>query len=819
MALTYSKFETWLPVAVGVIGLGVTFLVGSLYFHDKRQILIAETEDATAIATLQIKQILATLAIAYDFIELELNRTGSFEEVDLELETVRENLPNLRTMIVVDPEGIVRNETRPGKPALGADITDRSYFQDALSAPFDFLHLGQVVVSRVDGRRTIPMSRAVTNSSGDVIAVIATSTGAEFFASVEGEQNLAVDTDLFLFEPEHDVLAALNHDASDTPSRRVVSEFMASCNCESSDETLPKTLVFDNYVISIDTAEKRRLFMIAARPLSNITLNAWNAAQWPTLLGLVGTVIATALVTLFLRQGQEIRERDQTFANVAENIPGAVFHYTLNADGSDRVDSMSKGCEAIWEMTAKEIGNDPTPLWKMVDPDDLKTLQADVQQSAKTLEPWSSRWGITAPSGAHRILHGRGRPEALADGGTRWTSLVLDVTDRFKAEAALKESREMILVAQKREAIGQLTGGVAHDFNNLLAVIKGNLELVEELDLDTEAADLLGEVSTAADQSVDLTRRLLLLGRKAVLEPQLVDLNQSVADMQKLLRRTLPETISIETTLKDDPIKVRVDPAQVESAILNLAVNARDAMPDGGHLILQVSVFKLAEPLKTRNDDTLLPGEYAVLTVRDNGTGMTPEVLQRAIDPYFTTKAAGEGSGLGLAVVHGFMKQSDGGIEINSKPGTGTTIHLFFPVATGQFEKESDPVKKPEITSLRVLLVEDMAQVRRTTARVLKSFGIEVVEAENGQIALELFRNAGQFDAVVTDVVMPGGLTGLQLMEEIRKTAPRMPAIFMSGYFNPDAADMHENGELDHFLSKPATKSDIGSALARLLGS
>lgn len=806
-----------LPLLVAAVGVFGSLAFGAIYYGSAHRAAMRDAETAVARVALQSRQVIGSLRIAANFVALTIEKHGTLDGLDLddELATIRVSLPKLRTMIVLDPDGIVRGDTRPTRPALGVDVADRQYFQDAMKNPDRHLHLGVAVASRVDGHRTIPMSRAVTNESGAVIAVLATSVGAEFFASTPIGSSRPGEAGLFLYETEGSVLTSIGMPVAPAPLHEVALGAVQSCDCD--EAAFPMTFVHESRLVTIETAEDGRLYVVGVRPSSDVTAAALGAVAPPIAGGIILSLIGAGALVVLMRKDQQIRFRDDRFSEIASSIPGVIFQYTLLPDGSDRIEHISKGCVRIWEMTAAEIGEDPSAIWRMVHPEDRDEMQRSVMTSARDLSPWSARWRMITPSGAQKVLHGRGRPKRLENGGTVWTSLVLDITDAAEAQAELQRSRAMVYEAQKREAIGQLTGGVAHDFNNLIAVIKGNAELLDEMALEPKAAGLVLEVLAAADQSSDLTRRLLLLGRNAVLAPKMIDLNRSVKEMEPLLRRTLPAMIELYCILDRTPSTVLVDRAQLEAAILNLVLNARDAIGESGRISIETTQFEVAENSQPSSEEALAPGRYARLTVTDTGSGMTPQVLERALDPYFTTKALGEGSGLGLSVVHGFMRQSLGAIELRSTPGIGTVVTLSFPAQSAEIVAAAGAEEASQRGAGRLLLAEDQEQVRRTMARLLTSLGYEVVDVSSGSAALAQFRQDPGFDAVVTDVVMPGGMSGQQLVDAIRQVNPKMPAIYLSGYFERPAEPAPQSTDVDQYLTKPTSRGEISKALHRLL--
>ncbi len=389
----------------------------------------------------------------------------------------------------------------------------------------------------------------------------------------------------------------------------------------------------------------------------------------------------------------------------------------------------------------------------------------------------------------------------------------LDVTERRILEEQVRQSGRL-------EAIGQLTGGVAHDFNNLLTVILGNAELLrEQLPAEAMARELTDMILGATRSAAELTKRLLAFARKQALNPVSVDGNLLLAALDPLLRRTLGEHIQIEISGEQALWPAVVDPAQLEGALLNLCINARDAMPDGGRLMIETANVRLDEDYVTRQID-VKAGEYVLIAVTDTGTGIPPNILGRVFEPFFTTKETGKGTGLGLPMVYGFVKQSGGHIAIYSEVGHGTTVRMYFP-------RVSDPAA-PAITgatgrfkiirgSETVLLVEDDEQVRRLAHGHLRALGYQVLQAHNGPQALDILRQSVHVDLLFTDVVMPGGMTGRQVAEAARQLRPEIKVLYTSGY-SEDASV--RNGQLDpsvHLLAKPYRRADLARRLRALL--
>ena len=403
-------------------------------------------------------------------------------------------------------------------------------------------------------------------------------------------------------------------------------------------------------------------------------------------------------------------------------------------------------------------------------------------------------------------------PVKSAEGVTeRIIASIRDITERIKTEDRLRES-------QKLESIGQLTGGVAHDFNNLLQVIRGNLELLAPMTVDNPLLQRrVGAIMNAADRAAQLTRQLLAFARRQPLEPQVINLATLVGDMTELLRRTLGESIDIKTVIAADLWNTVADPAQVESAVLNLALNARDAMDGPGRLTVEISNADLDESY-VRDADGLTPGEYVLIAVSDTGQGMTPEIRKRVFEPFFTTKTEGKGTGLGLSMVYGFVRQSRGHIRLYSEPGEGTTVKMYLPRATGPVRAPLEALAGPPLSEGGdILVVEDDPAVRAVAVTTLETLGYRCLEAQDAATALAMLEAGARVDLVFSDVIMPGPVTARAFAERLADLAPSMPVLFTSGY--TQGAVLH-HGRLDegvHLLSKPYSSQDLARKIAELL--
>ncbi|MEX0807531.1 MAG: ATP-binding protein [Dongiaceae bacterium] len=387
--------------------------------------------------------------------------------------------------------------------------------------------------------------------------------------------------------------------------------------------------------------------------------------------------------------------------------------------------------------------------------------------------------------------------------------------------AAIEDLNRKLGQSQKMEAVGQLTGGIAHDFNNLLTIILGNATALSEGLSDNRKLHALAEMTErAAERGAELTSRLLAFARRQPLEPRVINVNEQVLGMDKLLHRTLGEDIEVKLVQAGGLWKAMVDPGQLENAILNLSINARDAMPNGGRLTIETANAHLDETYAIGQSE-VEPGEYVMVAVSDSGTGMDSATLERAFEPFFTTKEVGKGSGLGLSMVYGFVKQSRGHVRIYSEAGQGTTVKLYLPRAMADAGTAARPPRTATAQGGRekILLVEDDNLVREHVAGQLSGLGYDVVSARDGSEAIEALKRAEDFDLLFTDVVMPGGISGRQLAEAARTLRPTLPVLFTSGY--TENAIVH-HGRLDpgvHLLQKPYRKQDLAAKVRIALAS
>jgi PAS domain S-box-containing protein len=479
----------------------------------------------------------------------------------------------------------------------------------------------------------------------------------------------------------------------------------------------------------------------------------------------------------------------------------------------------SEETRRLYGYTAEDSGSQMDQCLERVHPEDRGKVRLAFAEALRTHGPYVCDHRAILPDGTERMMHGLG--EVVVDEQGHPIKIIgttQDVTEAERAEAALRRSEEQLRQSQKMEAVGRLAGGVAHDFNNLLTVINGYSAMsLQKMDKVNPLRKNVEEIQAAAERAASLTGQLLAFSRKQVLQPRIVNLNEVVSGMEKMLRRLIGEDIDLSTAFDSELGNIKADPGQIEQVILNLAVNGRDAMPRGGKLTIQTANVTLDQKTRFRNRD-LDVGEYVMLAISDTGMGMTDEVKAHIFEPFFTTKGTGRGTGLGLATCYGIICQSDGDIRVYSEVHCGTTFKIYLPrvdalVTTNVNDPEADVL--PSGTE-SLLIVEDEAAVRRLAVSVLRNCGYEVQEARDAMEALALIQTQPPFDLVITDVIMPK-MSGKNLYDRIKVCAPRVKVLFMSGYTD-DALAHHGVLEPElSFLEKPFSPARLARKIREVI--
>lgn len=508
-------------------------------------------------------------------------------------------------------------------------------------------------------------------------------------------------------------------------------------------------------------------------------------------------------------EAESLRQKT-LFESIFTNCPDAM----ILSDAENRITLCNPTATAIFGYEAAQLTGKPSRIIfaSNVDYDLFNRIASSVMPSGL---PGGNIITFARADGEH--FPGVAVTADIASGETTpmgSLAVIRDVSRELAQEQALRQ-------VQRMEALGQLTGGIAHDFNNLLTIITGNLEL---LDFEIEAKeqrDFLKRANDAALMGARLTDRLLTFARRRPLDAVLINLNEQLLGMMDLLRRTLGATINLVSSLAPDLWLVRSDVSEIENAVLNLAINARDAMPHGGKLLIETSNLIVGDP--PISEELGLPiGDYVRLSVSDTGHGIDDEILARVFEPFFTTKEAGRGTGLGLSVIYGFARQSGGRLTIYSEPKRGTTVNLYLP--REQKERRDRPYEEGSVqpstgTGEIILVVEDQASVRSVTAKRLEKLGYRVREAENAVEAKALLAAGEVVDFVFSDIVMPGGMTGFDLADWLHINRPEIPVLLTSGFAENIAQEFAKDRKAITVLRKPYSGDDLAAAIRATLDS
>ncbi len=560
-----------------------------------------------------------------------------------------------------------------------------------------------------------------------------------------------------------------------------------------------------------EAIERNEGFQLSYRIRDRAGQTKWVLEQGSAIRDANGEVEALeGYITDITARQQTVEALEESEAR-AHAIMDAVPVGMITTDSAGIVDSINPAAEQIYGYAADEVvGSSALNLY----PDFVaKELALSMQEFLETGNPVYLRKGL------HEFVGRRkdgtefpveiGLTDYLTAGERHFIASVFDITDRKRAEEELRQ-------VQKLETVGQLTGGVAHDFNNLLMAIQINLELLmERLEADAEGRDYARSALSCVTRGSDLTGRLLAFSRRQTLQPKVINPNELVTDVTVLLKRTLGENVTVETDLAAELPAINVDPGQLENALINLAVNARDAMPGGGKVLFTTNVQRASDV----DEDVAEGQDYVRISVSDNGSGMPSDMVAKVFEPFFTTKEVGKGTGLGLSMVYGFVKQTGGHIDLTSEMGEGTTIDLYFPFSSkpepqGEQSGQQSTIHKG---NERILLVEDDEDVRSTVTRLLKALGYDVDVASNGPSALELIEGGLTPDLLLADVILPDRMSGRDVAEAVSEAVPSCKVLYMSGY---TGEAIIKDGGLDEgvmLLTKPFPREALANKIREAL--
>jgi PAS domain S-box-containing protein len=518
---------------------------------------------------------------------------------------------------------------------------------------------------------------------------------------------------------------------------------------------------------------------------------------------------------------EALTESHALLENLARQVPGVIYQYRLFPDGRSAFPYSSPGMKLIYEVSPDDVREDATPVFGRLHPEDAGGVSEAILESARTLETFFADFRVVLPEQGVRWRWCQADPVRLDDGSVLWHGIILDVTERQLAEIEQQALRDQLTQAQKLESVGRLAGGVAHDFNNMLNVILGHAELaLDEVDTGSPLHDHLEQITQSAQRSVNLTRQLLAFARKQTATPRVLDLDETVSSMLKMLGRLIGEDVELVWRPGSADTRVFIDPAQVDQLLANLCVNARDAIGQGpGKIVIETGMATFDDDYCAANSQ-FRPGDYVVLAVSDDGCGMERETLASIFEPFYTTKGPGEGTGLGLATVYGVVKQNDGFINVYSEPGQGSTFRIYLPRYAGSGPAEARDQGNgapPSRGDETVMIVEDEAAILELTRTMLERLGYTVITAATPVEAIGIAAAQERpIDLLITDVVMPE-MNGRDLVVEVLAQHPGLRHVYMSGY---TADVIAHQGVLDEgvdFIQKPFSSANLAAKVREVL--
>ena len=729
------------------------------------------------------------------------------EAIDGQLQMLASSRPYLVAIRVLDKQGRAIYNSDTGN--TGLDLSDRAYFSERRVRPEMGFAFSVPLKNRPAGRWVIPATQTVYTADAEFAGVIEAAVDPLFFDRVWTLENHIPTLTVTLFRADGMMLMR-----SPANEQLIGRPYSSGYVFQSVRDGIPSG-TYEN--ISVVTGENRvfayrqlttypGMILVVGQDMDEV-LAPWRRILWSVVSSWVVVMLALGGLTLWLtREWERRRTSEGRYRLIFKANP---YPMVVMDRETRRMLAVNDAALEEYGWSREEVLS--MPANDFYPPEDLPALAAmrlsDVTDGARVVRGLRHRKkdGTIFNVEMHiRALELDAKPALL--------TIMENVTARHAAEEQLRQS-------QKMEAVGQLTGGIAHDFNNILMVILANADALQEEDTDAATlAENVDQIGKAVLRASELTRQLLAFSRKQPLNPKRTDLNDLVNDTGKLLRRALGEHIEIESKLAAGLCTVNIDRTQLETALVNLCVNARDSMPGGGKLLIETRNVSLNKDNVTQAND-VVPGDYAMLSVTDTGTGMPAETRAKVFEPFFTTKEVGKGTGLGLSMVYGFIKQSNGHITIHSEVGRGTTFRLYLPRSDGVQEE----VAVRQAASLprgkeSILVVEDEPLVRASVVKQLQSLGYTVSQASDGAAGLASFDAAPQpYDLLLTDVVMPGPLNGRAFANEVALRWPRTKIVFISGY--AENAVLHD-GQADEgvlLLSKPFRKSDLAEIIRRAL--
>jgi len=730
------------------------------------------------------------------------------------------NLPSGQGLTLFAADGTELNSAHP--PAAPFSIEQREYFQRLRDQSNGDLVVATVATRHSTGSSAFLIGRRISGPDGTFLGAVVTATDSgnlyNFYKAIDHQHRLAVTL------RRRDGFVLVHYPATSDADRAmpVTASWSALVAAGGGTYDTSDNSAAAGAIVSVTPTTNYPLVLDVAVGEETLLKTWHDQAVYTMVNGVAFSMISLAVFGLIERQMRRQKEQNATLkqaqAALRDSEAGLERAQEIAKIGSWELDIASG--ELTWSKQLYRMGGFPLDFRPTRANAASRVHAADLQlqmdwiadlAAERKRDPVDIR--ITGPDGKERVHLTEGRPVVDADGVIRRIAgTSQDITERRLIERTLAQS-------QKMDALGQLTGGMAHDFNNILGVIIGNLDLVKPLlGANALAAELCAEARDGAVRCADLIRRLLAIARRQSLRPDRLDVNTLVSDVSRLLGRTLGEHITLTLELDATLWPVRVDVSQLEAALVNLATNARDAMPKGGQLTITTRNTTLDSSYASQHVD-VTAGDYALIEVCDTGTGIPPEIIARIFDPFFTTKAPGKGTGLGLSMTFGFVKQSSGHMSVYSEPGLGTTFRLYLPRSeSGQTTKVNVPISDVIVGGDEtVLVVEDNAQLRRTAERQLTELGYTVHEADSALSALTILSGGEKVDLLFTDVVMPGSMDGLDLAYRAMRLRQGLKVLLTSGFPGGRGADQRVANSPFRLLGKPYSLMELAQAVRLVL--
>jgi PAS domain S-box-containing protein len=812
----FKDLATSVPAGMLVVRLFAVALITAVWYftldsnrHDfdgaaasevrqNENLVLAHEEQVTRLFK-QVDQLLLLIKRQYERHDTRIDLPSLFAEGVLD--------PGTFTFVgVTDERGDIIASGRPIGPI---NLADRPFFKDHQRSDSGAMRIGEPALGRASGRWAMPLTRRFNKPDGSFGGVVDIAVDITHMTSLFSRSALGPSDMMALVRTDGTILArrrgdtlTFGEDVSGSPLIAAVTK--GPVGSYTSVGVIDHVKKFFSYrklqdypvLVTVGTAESDALAPVRSREFRNLSAAA------------IGSLFIAAFCALIMnmlqrQQRASVRIRDQLA--LLDQTRDAIVVRGID----DRIQFWNRGAERVYGRTAAEALGKSLNRVVHADAARLREATATVLRAGE----WVGEITHTHPDGHvvtvddHWTLlrDARGRPKSIL-------AIETDITSRVSMEAQLRQS-------QRLEAVGQLTGGVAHDFNNILTVIIGNAELLtERLRGSPDLSKLAQLTLSAASRGAELTSRLLAFARRQVLDPKAVDVDKLLGGMLELLRRTLTSSIEVSVAGDKDLWRALVDPGQLEDALLNLSLNARDAMPDGGRLLIEIRNAAIRHE-DAENQADIEPGEYVLIIVTDTGKGIAPKDLGKVFDPFYTTKEFGKGTGLGLSMVYGFVKQSRGHIRIYSELGIGTAVNIYLPRA-----EDSEDVAievQEEISEFRgtekILLVEDDESVRNYATAQLVKLGYRVFSAPDGAHALDFLADVPDIDLLFTDVIMPGGINGRELAAQAIRLRPSLKVLFTSGY--TENSIVHQ-GRLDkgvQLLTKPYKRVELARKIRAVL--